>query len=43
MTINAQFVVGEEVVAEGVIDLVSDEIDERQGVKIELNKRGVTT
>ena len=43
MTINAQFVVGEEVVAEGVIDLVSDEIDERQGVKIELSKRGVTT
>lgn len=43
MTINAQFVVGEEIVAEGVIDLVSDEIDERQGVKIELNKRGVTT
>ena len=41
IVINAQFIVGEEVVAEGVIDTIVDEIDERQGLKIELKKRGL--
>ncbi len=42
ININAQFIVGEEVVSEGVLSLVSDEIDRRQGVKIQMKRRGVT-
>ena len=43
IALTAQFVVGEEIVAEGVVDLVADEIDERQGVKVNLKRKGVTT
>ena len=39
--INAQFVVGDEVVAEGVLDATADGIDERQGVTVKLKKRGL--
>ena len=31
----------EEVVAEGVVDIAADKIDERQGVTVELKKRGL--
>lgn len=41
ITINAQLVVGEEIIAEGVVDLAADKIDERQGVVVELKKRGL--
>ena len=43
IVLNAQFMIGEEVVAEGVVDLVADEIDERQGLKVKLKRKGVTT
>lgn len=43
IVLNVQFMVGEEVVAEGVVDLVADEIDERQGLKVQLKRKGVTT
>lgn len=43
MIINAEFVVGEEVIAEGVLDLIDGEIDERQGIRINMKKRGVAT
>ena len=43
MIINVEFVVGEEVVAEGVLDLIDGEIDERQGIRINMKKRGVAT
>lgn len=39
--LNATFKVGEEVVAEGVVDIAADKIDERQGVTVELKKRGL--
>ena len=42
-TLNAQFIVGEEVVAEGVLDIVDNEIDERQGLRVQMKRRGVTT
>lgn len=41
ITFNATFKVGEEVVAEGVVDIAADKIDERQGVTVELKKRGL--
>lgn len=41
IVLNAQFVVGEEVVAEGVIDMTADKIDEHQGIKIRMKKRGL--
>ena len=41
IVLNAQFVVGEEVVAEGVIDMTADKIDECQGIKIRMKKRGL--
>ena len=41
MTLNAQFIVGENVVADGVVDVISDKIDRRQGVKIQMKKRGI--
>lgn len=43
IVLNAQFIVGEEVVAEGVVDLVADEVDKRQGLKVELKRKGVVT
>jgi phage-related protein len=43
IVINAKFAVGEEVVAEGVTRLVTDEVDKRQGVDIKLKERGLTT
>lgn len=43
ITLNAQFVVGEEIVSEGVLDIVEDEIDERQGLRVQMKRRGVTT
>ena len=42
-SLTAQFVVGEEIVAEGVLDLVDEAIDERQGLRVQMKKRGVTT
>lgn len=41
ITLHAQFVVGEEIVAEGVTDIIADKIDDRQGVTVRLKKRGV--
>ena len=41
--INAQFIVGEEVVAKGVVDVAADGIDERQGVTVKMKKRGLAT
>ena len=41
ITINAQLVVGEETVAEGIISTTADKIDEHQGMKIHLRKRGL--
>lgn len=41
ITLNATFKIGEEVVAEGVVDIAADKIDERQGVTVELKKRGL--
>lgn len=41
MTLNAQFIVGENIVADGVVDVISDKIDRRQGVKIQMKKRGI--
>ena len=41
ITLHAQFVVGEEVVAEGVTNIIADKIDDRQGVTVRLKKRGV--
>ena len=43
IVINAEFVVGEEVVAEGVMNLIDGEIDERQGMRVNMKKRGVAT
>lgn len=43
IVLNAQFVVGEEVVAEGVLDIVEPAIDERQGLRVTMKRRGVTT
>jgi hypothetical protein len=42
-SLTAQFIVGEEIVAEGVLDLVDEAIDERQGLRVQMKKRGVTT
>lgn len=42
-TINAQFVVGEEVVADGVLDIIDGKLDEKQGLRIQMKRRGVTT
>ena len=39
--LNATFKIGEEVVAEGVVDVAADKLDERQGVTVELKKRGL--
>lgn len=43
VTIHAQFVVGEEVVSEGVIDTASDKLDQKQGLKVVMKKRGLAT
>ena len=43
IVLNAQFVVGENIVAEGVLNVLTDEIDERQGLKIQMKKRGLAT
>lgn len=43
IALTAQFIVGEEVVAEGVLDIVDNEIDERQGLRVQMKRRGVTT
>lgn len=43
VTIHAQFVVGEEVVSEGVIDTASDILDQKQGLKVVMKKRGLAT
>lgn len=42
-SLTAQFIVAEEIVAEGVLDLVDEAIDERQGLRVQMKKRGVTT
>lgn len=42
LTINANFAVGEEVVAEGVKTIILNEVDKQQGIDIQLKKRGVT-
>jgi hypothetical protein len=41
--INARFIVGEEVIAEGVKKIVVDEVDKQQGIDVQLKKRGLTT
>ncbi|MDE6849585.1 MAG: phage tail tape measure protein [Ruminococcus sp.] len=41
IVINARFMVDGETVAEGVTDIIADKIDELQGVKIQLRKRGL--
>ena len=43
IVLNAQFVVGENIVADGVLNIMTDEIDERQGLKIQMKKRGLAT
>lgn len=43
VTLHAHFAVGEEVVAEGVKEIMVNEIDKQQGVDIQLKKRGLTT
>ena len=43
IALTAQFIVGEEVVAEGVLDLVDEAIDVRQGLRVQMKKRGVAT
>ncbi|WP_303823267.1 hypothetical protein [Ruminococcus flavefaciens] len=43
IALTAQFIVGEEVVAEGVLDIVDNKIDERQGLRVQMKRRGVTT
>ncbi len=43
ISLTAQFVLGEEVVAEGVLDIIDDKIDERQGLKVQMKRRGVAT
>lgn len=42
VTLHAQFIVGEEIVAEGVKNIVVNEVDKQQGINIQLGKRGVT-
>ena len=39
--LHAQFVVGEEVVAEGVATVAADKIDQKQGVTVKLKERGL--
>lgn len=39
--LHAQFIVGEEVVAEGVATVAADKIDQRQGVTVKLKERGL--
>ena len=41
MTLNAQFIVGENIVADGILDVISDKVDRRQGIKIQMKKRGI--
>lgn len=41
IVINAQFMLDGETVAEGVTDIIADKIDELQGVKIQLKRRGL--
>ena len=41
ITLYVTFKVGEEIIADGVVDIASDKIDERQGVTVELKKRGL--
>ena len=41
MTLNAQFIVGENIVADGILDVISDKVDRRQGIKIQMKKRGM--
>lgn len=41
ITLNATLKVGNEVVAEGVVNAAADELDEHQGVTVELKKRGL--
>lgn len=41
ITLHAYFEVGEEIVAEGVTNIIADKIDDRQGVTVKLKKRGV--
>ena len=43
IVLNAQFTVGEEIVAEGVQRIISNETDKQQGITVRLKKRGVTT
>ena len=43
IALTAQFIVGEEIVAEGVLDFVDEAIDERQGLRVQMKRRGVAT
>ncbi len=39
--VNIQLIVGDEVIAEGVVDIASDKMDKAQGEKVVLRKRGL--
>lgn len=39
--VNIQFIIGEEVLAEGTVDLAGDKLDRSQGQKVVLRKRGL--
>lgn len=39
--VNIQLVIGEEIIAEGVVDIASDKLDKAQGQKVVLRKRGL--
>lgn len=41
ITFHAHFTIGEEEIAEGFVDIAADKIDERQGVTVNLKKRGL--
>ena len=39
--VNIQLVIGEEIIAEGFVDIASDKLDKAQGQKVVLRKRGL--
>ena len=41
IVLNAQFSIDNEVIAEGMANIISDQIDENQGIKIQLKRRGL--
>lgn len=41
IVLNAQFSIDNEVIAEGMTNIISDQVDESQGIKIQLKRRGL--